>query len=62
MQISALDVFKGATQGSLTQWQMTLMACFAPDRVNDTEKGYVSTVPCSVVLFWSNAQLMACLV
>ena len=36
MQVSALDLFKGATLGSLTQWQMALVACFAPDRVNDT--------------------------
>ena len=59
VQVSALDVFEGAKQGSLTQWQMALVACFAPDRVNETEV-YVSTVPCSVALFWSSAQLMAC--
>ena len=59
VQASALDLFKGAEQGSLTQWQMALVACFAPDRVNDTDY-YVSTVPCSVALFWSSAQLMAC--
>ena len=59
VQASALDLIKEALQGSLTQWQMTLVACFAPDRVNDTE-GYVSTVPCSVVLIWSSAQLMTC--
>ena len=47
MQVRALDVFKGATQGSLTQWHMTLVACFAPDRVNEAED-IVSTVPCSV--------------
>ena len=45
-------------QGSLTQWQMALVACFAPDRVNDTDG--VSTVPCSVVLIWSSVQLMTC--
>ena len=59
VQASKVDLFKGAKQGSLTQWQMALVVCFAPDRVNDTE-GYVSTVPCSVALFWSSAQLMAC--
>ena len=58
MQVSALDLFKEAAQGSLTQWQMALVACFAPDRVNETDG--VSTVPCSVALFWSSAQLMAC--
>ena len=58
VQASALDLFKGAKQGSLTQWQMALVACFAPDRVNDTDG--VSTLPCSVALFWSSAQLMAC--
>merc|ERR1711865_482635 len=36
-EVSALDLFKEAKQGSLTQWQMALVACFAPDRVNDTE-------------------------
>merc|ERR1711865_832602 len=43
-EASALDVFKGAKQGSLTQWQMTLVACFAPDRVNET-KGYFMETP-----------------
>ena len=48
MQINALDLFEGAKQGSLTQLHMAyaFVACFAPDRVNDT----VSIVPCSVVL------------
>ena len=59
VQASKVDLFKEATQGSLTQWQMALVACFAPDRVNEAE-GSVSTVPCSVALFWSRAQLMAC--
>ena len=58
VQGSALDLFKEATQGSLTQWQMALVACFAPDRVNEMDG--VSTVPCSVALFWSSAQLMTC--
>ena len=58
MQASKVDLFEGAKQGSLTQWQMALVACFAPDRVNATDG--VSTVPCSVALFWSSAQLMAC--
>merc|ERR1711865_1037321 len=39
-EISALDVFKEAMRGSLTQWQMALVACFAPDRVNETEAYY----------------------
>ena len=63
VQASKVDLFEGAKQGlfrgSLTQWQMALVVCFAPDRVNDTE-GFVSTVPCSVALFRSSAQLMAC--
>ena len=58
VQVSALDVFEEAKQGSLTQWQMALVVCFAPDRVNETDG--VSTVPCSVALFWSSAQLMTC--
>ena len=61
VQASKVDLFMGAKQGSLTQWQMVLVACFTPDRVNDTE-GYVSTAPCSVALFWSSAQLMVCYV
>ena len=61
MQASKVDLFKGAKQGSLTQWQMALVACFAPDRVNDTED-CVSSFPCSVALFWSSAQLMVCYV
>ena len=59
MQVSKVDLFEQATQGSLTQWHMTLVVCLAPDRVNDTDF-YVSTVPCSVALFWSSAQLMTC--
>ena len=59
MQASALDLFMGAKQGSLTQWQMALVVCFAPDRVNEAEGYGVSNVPCNVVLFWSSAQLMS---
>ena len=59
VQASKVGLFKRADLRSLTQWQMTLVACFAPEGVNET-KGYVSTVPCSVALFWSSAQLMAC--
>ena len=44
VQASALNLFKGATLGSLTQWQMALVVCFAPDRVNEGD-GYVSTAP-----------------
>ena len=58
MQARKVNLFVEATQGSLTQWQMALVACFAPDRVNETDG--VSTVPCSVALFWSSAQLMTC--
>ena len=59
VQISTLDLVPCLSQwrmmqGNLTQWRMTLMACFAPDRVNEAE-AYVSTVPCSVALFWSSA-------
>merc|ERR1712086_1157312 len=36
-EASALNLFLEAAQGSLTQWQMTLVACFAPDRVNETD-------------------------
>ena len=50
MQASALDLFEGAKQGSLTQWQMALVVCFAPDRVNEAEDS-VSAVPCCVALF-----------
>ena len=41
VQATKVDVFEGAQQGSLTQWQMALVACFAPDRVHETS-GYVS--------------------
>ena len=58
VQASKVNLFVEAMQGSLTQWQMALVVCFAPDRVNATDG--VSTVPCSVALFWSSAQLMAC--
>ena len=59
VQASKVNLFVEAMQGSLTQWQMVLVACFAPDRVNGTED-CVSTVPCSVALLWSSAQLRIC--
>ena len=58
VQASKANLFKGAGQGSVTQWHMTLVACFATGRVNDTED-CVSTFPCSVALLWSSAQLRA---
>ena len=58
VQASKIDMFEGAKQGSLTQWQMALVVCFASDRVNATDG--VSTVPCSVALFWSSSELMVC--
>merc|ERR1712166_685101 len=41
-EASKVDLFKEAAlqafmQGSLTQWHMALVACFAPDRVNKTD-------------------------
>ena len=41
MQFNAIDLHAGAEQGTLTKWQMVLVVCFAPGRVNEP-KGYVS--------------------
>ena len=41
MQANEVDLHKGAEKGTLTQLQMELVTCFAPDRVHEG-KGYVS--------------------
>ena len=41
MQASEVDLHEGAEEGTLTQSQMELVTCFAPDRVHE-RKGYVS--------------------
>jgi hypothetical protein len=41
VQASEVDLHKGAQKGTLTQLQMELVTCFAPDRVHEA-KGYVS--------------------
>ena len=41
VQASEVDLHKGAQEGTLTQSQTDLVACFAPDRVHEG-KGYVS--------------------
>ena len=41
MQASEVDLHEGAEEGTLTQLQMELVTCFAPDRVHETS-GYVS--------------------
>ena len=35
MQAKDVDLGKGAQRGTLTQSQMELVTCFAPDRVNE---------------------------
>ena len=41
VQAIGIDLVKGAEKGTLTQSQMELVTCFAPDRVHETD-GYVS--------------------
>ena len=41
VQANEVDLAKGAQKGTLTQSQMELVMCFAPDRVHETS-GYVS--------------------
>ena len=41
MQANEVDLIKGAEKGTLTQSQMELVTCFAPDRVHEPS-GYVS--------------------
>ena len=41
VQAKDVDLAEGAEEGTLTQSQMELVTCFAPDRVNETS-GYVS--------------------
>ena len=36
MQANGIDLIKGAQKGTLTQSQMELVTCFAPDRVHET--------------------------
>ena len=43
MQASEVDLHEGAQEGTLTQSQMELVTCFAPDRVHEV-KGWVSVV------------------
>ena len=44
MQAKDVDLAKGAQRGTLTQSQMELVTCFAPDRVHELSyaSGYVS--------------------
>jgi hypothetical protein len=41
VQASEVDLHEGAREGTLTQLQMELVTCFAPDRVHEG-KGFVS--------------------
>ena len=41
MQAKDVDLHEGAEEGTLTQSQMELVTCFAPDRVHETS-GFVS--------------------
>ena len=41
MQAKGVDLAKGAREGTLTQLQMELVTCFAPNRVHETS-GFVS--------------------
>ena len=38
MQASEVDLHEGAREGTLTQLQMELVTCFAPDRVHDSKR------------------------
>ena len=41
VQAKDVDLIKGAEEGTLTQSQMELVTCFAPERVHETS-GWVS--------------------
>ena len=55
VQASPIDLWKGVKIGSRTQWQMTLVFCFAPDRMNDEEGHQVLSHAVWSDFCWSSA-------